>query len=452
MLTSYSKIRFLHILYWGIDILILFYFLFILSPGEEDISFLLGKALGVIALTKLTWQLVLSSRIRFLEKGVGLDRLMRWHKFNAKLVTTIVLIHPLLVFYTPLWLAGLSLVEIIQEMVIPIWLGATAVLLIAFTITITLYGYMLKLNYEHWKVLHNVGYVIVLLGFLHSLFVGTEIMDRGVIFYWWILLAFIALYAFLHRNVFRWLRWRGSMYEINRVVNEAKGVRSFYLKPVKDPGSEAGMTMRKFDYAPGQFAFTRFYSKDLSTEEHHFTLSSSPRWDQLSFTIKESGDFTSQLGIVKEGDRLQLEGPYGVFSNQGMHGPFVFIAGGIGITPLMSMLRTMKEQASLEKTLLFYAVRTREDLVFKEELEALDLDSKWFRMAYIFSEERIDGAYHGYLTKEILEKEISAYNFNIADPTFFICGPPPMMDGAQKVLVSLGVEERNIFTERFALR
>ena len=392
-------------------------------------------------------QFVLANRIKWLEKGVGYDRMLRWHKFNGKLALVTVLVHPGLVFFGPLFQAGVSPSEFLEYFTFGYWYGEVAFLLMIVIVGTTLYAHKIKLDYERWRWVHRLVYVIIVLGFMHSFAIGSDVnlQYEGQLFWYWATLAAISLYAIFYRYIWRPLQFRKSRYVVDKIIQETKNVRSFYLKP------KSG---KRLDYAPGQFAFTKIYSDNLSNEEHHFTLSSSTNWDNSSFSIKESGDYTSELGKVKEGDEFHIEGPYGVCSNVGMRGPFVMIAGGIGITPIMSMLRSADRTfaGKVPKTLLVYANKTQADVAFKDELEQMAQDADWLDIAYVYSDDEVEGTHHGYVTKEVLEEEIKNSDFDISASSFFLVGPPPMMNAVEKALLSLGARKGHIFTERFALR
>ncbi len=401
----------------------------------------LGQILGTLALTALTLQLLMGARIKLLEKGVGLDRILRWHSLNARLALIFILLHPVLMF-GPLVYSGTDILKLIASFNLFYWLGIAALLLIILTILSTVYQSRIKLNYEHWKIVHKSGYLIIIFGFIHSFFVGSDILARNPLYYWWIILAVVAGFALVYRYLLR--RWflKDNLYEITRIVKESPDVASIYFKPTKG---------KIFPYFPGQFAFVRLYSKNLSDEEHHFTISSSPLDNLISFTVKESGDFTSRLDKLKIGDKAKIEGPFGVFSNADMSGPFVFIAGGIGITPLMSMLRFMRDTNCKDKTTVFYAAGTKKDLIFIKELEKMKKKSV-SRLVYVLSDEVIkgknNGFYHGRVTPKILQRYVK----NFKSQKFFLVGPPPMMDIVEKILKSLGAKSGYIFTEKFALK
>ncbi|MEK7517905.1 MAG: ferredoxin reductase family protein [Patescibacteria group bacterium] len=401
----------------------------------------LGQIFGTLSLTGLTLQLCMGSRIKVLEKGVGLDKILRLHSVNARLTLLFIVLHPTFMF-GPAILQGESYKTILASFTFFHWLGIFALLLIIMTILLTIYQNRLKLNYEHWKIIHKTAYLIIVFGFIHSFFVGPDIATLSPLFYWWIFLAILAILAILYRYGIRHWLLRNSLYQIVKIAKESSNVISIYLKPQRG---------KIFLFYPGQFAFVKFCSQFLSSEEHHFTISSSPRGNTICFTIKESGDFTRNLNRLKVGDTAKIEGPFGAFSNAGMEGPFVFIAGGIGITPIMSMLSFMKAKRKKEKTLLIYGARKRSDLIFYEELEKLKKESNWFDAAYILSSEkapREERFHKGYINSNILR----SYVPNFKSAKFFLVGPINMMEAIKKILIKEKADRGQIFTEKFALK
>lgn len=416
----------------------------ILTLGSRPTSFSfysLGLIFGTLSLTGLTLQVCMGSRIRFLEKGVGLDKILRLHAINSRLTLLFIVLHPTLMF-GPALLQGESFNNILASFTIYHWLGIFALLLIIMTILLTIYQSRLKLNYEHWKIIHKTAYLIIIFGFIHSFFVGSDIATKGVLYYWWIFLAGLAILAIIYRYGLRYLFLKNSLYKIVKIVKESSDVISIYLKPLRG---------KTFSFYPGQFAFVKFHSQYLSSEEHHFTISSSPLGNEICFTVKESGDFTRKLNRLKVGNTAKIEGPFGAFSNVGMKGPFIFIAGGIGITPVMSMLKFMKGRKQKERTLLIYAAKKKSDLIFYEELEKLKKESSWFDAAYILSSEKTPRKkrfHKGYINSQILKSYIS----NFKSAKFFLVGPIRMMEEVQRILIKEEASRGQIFSEKFALK
>jgi len=393
-------------------------FLLVLYPFTYTAIFStynLGKIFGIWAFTCLCLQFVLSSRSKLLEKGVGLDTIMRFHSLNAKLLFVLALCHPFL----------LGVVGNFEAYSLFHWIGAGAILLLVLTVTTTLFSEKLKINYEHWKIIHKSAYFILALGFIHSFFLGSDISARGPVFYWWLFLLVLALWGILTR-VMR----KKYEFEVIGLVRETHNVRSVLLKPLKG---------RIFNFKPGQFAFVRFFG-DISPEEHHFTISSSPGEKYLSFSIKEFGDYTLSISKLKKKDKALLDGPYGAFTNAGLPGPFLFIAGGIGITPIMSMLRYMSKNKIMKDSVLLYTQKTKKDLVFDREIKSIAKEG-WLKVYYRFTEKE------GHIDRSFLEKVKE-----IKSRKIFLVGPSQMIKDTKILLLAMGVSSEKIQTEQFALR
>jgi len=392
----------------------------------------LGQIFGVFGLTALALQVVMSARIRFIEKKIGYPRLLKLHSLNAKLAFFFILLHPVLIIWD-LNRLGQSIGQTILSFTIFHFLGTFALVLMIVTILLTVYQAKIRLNYEHWKIIHKVGYLIILLGFTHSFFVGTDINSRSLPFYWWLFLGVLVLFAVCYRFIYRRILLRKSVFRIAKIMSETKDVRSIYFEKT-DSGSI-------FNYRPGQFAFVRFFNPRLSSEEHHFTISSSPKDKYLRMTIKESGDFTRTLGNLRVGDIATIEGPFGVFSSAGLSNPLIYIAGGIGITPFISMLRHEAQEKRTKPVILFYSVKTKQDSVFYHEIEKLKKENPWFKAYYRITETE------GRLTVNFLQKHA-----NLKKSKIFICGPKPMIDALTKDLSPLIRNPNYIITEKFALK
>ena len=404
------KIRLLYISY------ILFFivgFLILIAslPNHTYItSYDFGKILGIWAITAMSFQFILSSRFKPLEAGIGLNRLMSLHSFNAKLFLILVILHPLF----------LGMIGKFENYDLPHWIGFIVTLLLIFVVATSIFSDILKIKYEFWKNFHKVGYLIFILAVIHSFSLRS-----GLFLYWWmfmIILACSGIIAKVFRNKYR--------FEVVGVSEENSNIWTIKLKPVKG---------RIFNYLPGQFSYIRVFGQ-VSPEEHHFTISSPPGDKYLTFTIKNLGDFTSTIPKIKKGDPAILDGPYGVFTNINNPGPFLFIAGGIGITPVMSMLRYMAEKDIFMDSVLLYVLKNENDAVFREEL--INISKKgWLKVFYKFTDKE------GHMDKELLEKIE-----NINSRTVFLVGPEGMMKSVKKILLDIGVSNNRIFTERFSLK
>jgi predicted ferric reductase len=167
----------------------------------------------------------------------------------------------------------------------------------------------------------------------------------------------------------------------------------------------------------------------------------------VAFTIRELGDFTSTVKEVRPGQRAYLDGPDGAFSVDRHRSPgYVLISGGVGIMPMMSMLRTLADRGNDQPLLLLYANNVWEDVIFREELEEFNqrLD---LTIVHVLGQPPVGWPGESCrVTEETLKRHLPA-NRNSRD--YFICGPDGMMDAVERALTDLGVSLAYIHSERY---
>ena len=188
-------------------------------------------------------------------------------------------------------------------------------------------------------------------------------------------------------------------------------------------------------------------------EEHHFTISSSPAEpDFHTSTIKASGDFTATIGQTRVGDLAVVHAPFGRFSYL-VHPEateLVFIAGGIGITPLMSNLRNMRDTRADRLVLLLYSNKSEADIVFKEELDGMaGGEEPHLQVVHILTQP--SSAWQGETGRLDREKLQRLCGAHLAHSTFLLCCPPPMIQSLVAILNDLEVPTSRISYEYFSL-
>jgi ferredoxin-NADP reductase len=190
--------------------------------------------------------------------------------------------------------------------------------------------------------------------------------------------------------------------------------------------------------------------RGLPEEEHHFTISSAPNPNgAVTSTIRNIGDFTATVCDTKPGDSARVHGPFGRFSHT-LHPEekrVVFIAGGIGITPVMSMLRHMRDVGWPKPALLIYANSSRDKIVFRDEIDAMHENINGFKAVHVLS--RPDDGWEGetgHVDRELIERHAAPFT---PDTGWYLCGPQGLMESAISDLEALGVPEKRMHREIF---
>jgi predicted ferric reductase len=410
---------------------------------EEELpaAVALGRLFGLLATFAALTQFIIMGRQGWLEPVFGMDHIARFHRLNGYATYILVLSHVALLIIGYSQLTGNTLIEqFIQfELRFPYVLLATiAALLLTCVVVASVYIVRRHLKFESWYFVHLLVYLAIALVPLHQLTNGGDLLANDLFALYWIGLYIFTAVAFLY---WRWLRvfyrfWKFN-FTVETVVAEAPRATSVYI---------GGRNMQQFRARGGQFVLVRFLTKDMWWQEHPFSLSQLPNGKQLRLTIRQLGDFTNQIPNLKPGTKVMVSGPHGAFTNQSATAnKAVYIAGGVGITPIRSMLQELASDQQKHDAILLYANRTRDEIIFFKELEAL---SKQLAMPlhHVLSDDASYGE-HGFIDKEKLSRLVP----DIAARDVFLCGPPPMMAAVIAALRELGVPSKNIHYERFSL-
>jgi ferredoxin-NADP reductase len=195
-----------------------------------------------------------------------------------------------------------------------------------------------------------------------------------------------------------------------------------------------------FDFEPGQAANIAINKSGWLKEERPFTFTNLPANNSLEFTIKtypEQENVTNELLDLKKDDELVLHDVFGAITYKGEG---VFIAGGAGITPFISIFRNLKAKNELGNNMLLFANKTRADIILESEFEDMLGDA----FVNILSDEQVENYHYGRVTEEFLKENVTDFN-----QQFYICGPPPMIKDVEKQLINLGVNKDHITKETF---
>ncbi len=228
-------------------------------------------------------------------------------------------------------------------------------------------------------------------------------------------------------------------YTITEIKKLTPSVTSFLFKA--DDGTS-------IDFTPGMFAMLKHV--DSSTGEsiaRAFSIANEPPSDHLEFVISLiHGRFTSKLDNAKIGDKYLVSAPYGQFRfDIGSSKKFLFLAGGTGIAPFMSMMRYAKRLNSDMNSVMLYSTKYANELIYKDQLDEYAKDSSFRLVTTVTRPQDGDGwtGETGHVNAEMIKKEVPDFMERVS----YICGPPAFVKACKDALISIGVNPDNVKAE-----
>lgn len=215
-------------------------------------------------------------------------------------------------------------------------------------------------------------------------------------------------------------------------VSEAPGVVTIQFKPSKP-----------IDFKPGQY-FIFYDLVDWLDDCRAYSISSSPSDENVEVTVKlvKNPHFSKHMQELPIGGSIEVRGPFGEFFLEGDEADVVLVGAGSGIAPLRSIMRSLMKANSQKNIAVVYSAKTREQVIFKSELEELALKGK-IRLFVTLTQE--SGEFSGRIDEALLKRAAP----NPENKKFFVCGPPGMVSSACKILRGIGVNENQIMSEEF---
>jgi predicted ferric reductase len=412
------------------------------DPIAEPRAFATEAAVGFgfVAFALIAIEFSLVSRLRAAAEPFGTDTLALFHRHMGIAALAFAAAHALLLAPRgAAWRAfdPLSGSAAARTGAIALW--STALL-----VGSALARRRLRLRYEPWTRSHRALAVVAVGAMLaHGLAVRHYAESRAVAV---ALVLYVALFLALMAR-YRWIRpFALSRRPWEVVENRPEGgdTRTLVVRPVGHRG---------FDFEPGQFVWLVTGRSPRSAQQHPISISSSaePAADRrIELSIKALGDWSrATVPALARGARVWVDGPFGAFTPDRVPGQgFALIAGGIGVTPMRSILLTLRDRGDPRPVRLFFAARNPARAMFTAELEQLERAMD-LRVVYVFEEpEEGWSGERGFVTAEILRRHLPA---RLDRWQFFVCGPPPMMDSLESILREIGVPSERVHTERFDL-
>ena len=395
-----------------------------------------GQVMGMVAGCLLLLQIVLSARLKCLDRIFGLGNLFRFHRITGFIIACLIIMHPIMIFIPE------NRIFIPFELRYwPEFVGFFLLFLIIFSVISSHWRAWLRLSFHYWWPIHRWSAALIVVAFWVHLLSVSDTFEQKLPH----MAAFCAMG--ICGLLFIWIRTRALR---NRR-------RSFLITTIEPAGKDAvclkiSAKARHMPlYTPGQFSFLTFFSNHISREEHPFSITSTPTKNAgLEFIVRTTGDWTSKLNNLNPGESVLMNGPYGLFSHLKIpkKNEIIMIAGGIGITPMLSMLRYMADYKDQRKVTLIWSNKTRNHILFPDKFQNLAAQLKGLRILHVLTRDPEFSGEKGRLERPKIKKLLSGCSRSSA---IFICGPEEMMKQVRRSLVSIGFARRMIFMERFSL-
>jgi predicted ferric reductase len=405
------------------------------GPGEALTA--AGRVTGLLGAYLLLVEVMLMSRIPWLERGIGSDWVAAMHRAVGGYLVSLLVAHSVLIVAGYAVTAHVGMVGETARVVLdePDVLMATVGLVLLVGVGwLSARAVRRRLAYETWYYLHLYAYLAVLLAFAHQLAVGAQFTDDRIARAAWTgahLAVAACLLAFRVGGPLR-LAFRHRM-RVAAVRRETPGVVSVYV---------TGRDLGQLRAEAGQFFRWRFLTAGRWWQTHPFSLSAAPNGRFLRLTVKASGDHSRGLGRLRPGVRVLAEGPYGAFTaSLRRRRKVLLVAGGVGVAPLRALMETLA--AGPGEMDLIYRASSPGDVLFPQELDGI-ARARGAAVHYLLGP-RVGAHPAGQLAADRLRSLVR----ELPRREVFLCGPPGFIDLARRELRRAGVPRRRIHAERF---
>lgn len=381
----------------------------------------IAQVTGLIGAVLIGIELILSSRTRITQIVLGpLDKLYKYHRYIGAAGVISLIFHASFLILN----SSTGLIYIVPSLSNLIY-AAGIVSLYAYILTVGVSLY-LNLPFHIWKFVHKVLALSTLTALYHILTITSDVSRSMPLRIWVLAIFFLGVFSMLYKvffYIFISPRYRYKI--IKKTIRN--DVTVLDLEPIK----------KKINLKPGQFAFLKFDSAQVSEEDHPFSMITDG--NLLRVVIKNLGDFSSKVKDVLEGEFVSVYGPHGGFGEKLLNGRNqVWIAGGIGITPFLSFLYGLQGVQRSNNVQLYYCTKCNDDAYFDAEIKGL---SNIPNFQYINFQSEISG----HLSGENVLKNV----LDIENTDFFLCGPEGMVSSLENHFLSRNVKKESIIKEDF---
>jgi predicted ferric reductase len=404
----------------------------------------LGRLSGLLASDLLLIQVFLMSRVPWVERSFGQDRLTRWHRYTGFTSFWLMLGHIALIV---VGYAGSSHTNVVSES----WtltttypgmlLAVAGTALLVGVVALSIRAARRKLRYESWHLLHLYAYLGVGLALPHQLWTGTDFVGSPLArAYWWSAYLVCAGSVLVFRLGLPLWRSHRHRLRVRKVTWEAPGVFSVHI---------SGRDLHRLPARAGQFLNWRFLTGTGWTRAHPYSLSASPRGDRLRITVRANGDDADRVARARPGTRVLIEGPYGRLTGTVRTRRQILLLGaGIGITPLRALLEELPYRPG--EAALVYRANTPSDFALRSELDAI-ASRRGAQVHYLDGPPPARGSWLPSSLAHLSDRDVLLRIApDVVDRDVYLCGPGPWMAAVQSALAAAQVPARQIHCEAFA--
>ena len=406
-------------------------------PPARDFWTEFSVALGYTGLAIMGLQFGITARFRYVTEPWGEDVIYHFHRQISLLAVGLVFVHPLIMFAVQ---PELLAVPHYSEVPLGAVFAFVSIFSLFALVVTALWRARLKIPYELWHVTHiALAIAAVTGGLLHMVGWSFYLVDpwkRSL----WIGLTIFWIGLLVHVRIVKPLLMLRRPYRVLEVRPERGDATTLVMQPDGHPG---------FHFSPGQFGWLTVWGSPFKITGHPFSFSSSAtaKEGRIEMSIRNLGDFTKEIHNVPVGKRVYLDGPYGAFTIGNPADMHVLIAGGVGITPMISMIRTLADRGDKRPVILLYGSKDWESITFREELEAL---KEQLSLTVVHVLANPPGGWtgeQGFIDVEMFKRHLPT---PYADHEYFICGPGVMMDAIENVLGEMNVPMSKYHSERYS--
>ena len=403
-------------------------------PAGQPTGRYTGEFLGVEAVLLFSCTLVLATLLPFIERAFGgLDRVALWHRRTAVAAVLLMVLHPVFAGSTPVPDASqvgrkLGSLAMLGLVILAIWSLAPSLRAARWSRLIRWLG---RISHERWLTGHRLTGLFVTAAVVHGAMVDPVLKVSTTLKTMYVVVGGIGIVAYVYRELFARYLIPIYDYTVAEVRRPNESTIDVFLEPVD----------RSLSFEPGQFIFLAFGGVD-GWQRHPFSVASAPSEHRLEVSIRALGDYTQELhDKLQPGTPAKAAGAFGGFDYRHAGDKQIWIAGGVGITPFISWIRSLDE--TFDRHVDFhYSVNHASEALFVDEIEAASAAHPTLRTRLV------DSSQAGFLTPDAVTSGMGSPS----ESWVYMCGPPAMMKAMAGGFEKVGIPRGRIRWEQFNIR